>query len=247
MLILTLTAQNDEGSKLRYHQLWIAVKDIKVWLTAIVMGGWGVCVGAFGVFLPTFINQFGFSALETQLYSMIPYAFGFVALVLISWLSDRLKHKTFVILACYSITIVGFIVLLATTNRIALIAGLCIVLIGVYPGVVVTVAWAVSIHGGFLKRAMVIWLSQVFIQGYSMIATQVYNTPPRFYKGHGIGLGLCALSIFSIIIMYVIMVKANRDRDRVSRDFEARSEVDPQMEKSFEDLCDFHPAWRYAL
>jgi hypothetical protein len=240
-------AHNDEGSKLRYHQLWIAVKDIKVWLSALVMGSWGVCIGAFGVFLPTFIKEFGFAPLTTQLYSMIPYAFGFVSLCAISWVSDRLKHKTFIILGCYLTTIVGFIILLTTTNRVALVAGLCIVLIGVYPGVVITVAYTISIHGGFLKRALVIWISQVFIQGYSMVATQVYDTPPRFYKGHGVGLALCALAIISLVLLWLIMAKANRDRERRAREFEARGEIDPQMEQSFEDLCDFHPAWRYAL
>lgn len=212
-----------------------------------MLGAWGMCVGGFTVFLPTFINEFGFSSLETQLYSMIPYAFGFVALIVMSIISDYLNHKAWIIFGCLCVTMAGFVILLATTNKVALIAGLCFVLTGLYPGVVVAIAWIVTMHGGFTKRAMGIWISQIFIQSYSIIATEVYTTPPRFYKGHGVGLGLCILSLVSIVALYFIMARANVERDRRARDFEARGEADPLMEKDFEDLCDFHPAWRYAL
>lgn len=112
-----------------------------------MMGGWGLCVGAFSVFLPTFINEFGFTPLETQLYSMIPYAFGFFALVMMSFVSDYLNHRAFIIFGSYAVTILGFIILLTTTNKVALMAGLCFVLAGVYPGTIVSVAWTVTFHG----------------------------------------------------------------------------------------------------
>lgn len=212
-----------------------------------MMGGWGLCVGAFSVFLPTFINEFGFTPLETQLYSMIPYAFGFFALVMMSFVSDYLNHRAFIIFGSYAVTILGFIILLTTTNKVALMAGLCFVLAGVYPGTIVSVAWTVTFHGGFTKRATAIWASQIFIQGYSIIATEVYTTPPRFYKGHGVGLALCCTAMISTLALYVIMARANRERDRRAQELEATGEVDEMAEKTFEDLCDFHPAWRYAL
>ncbi|OQU98531.1 hypothetical protein CLAIMM_04304 [Cladophialophora immunda] len=240
-------AQNTEGAKIRWHQVKIAVKDPKFWLGSLLMGSWGITVGAFGVFLPTFIKEFGFGALETQLYSMIPYAFGFVALVVMSFVSDYLNHKAWIIFGCLCVVCIGFLILLATTNKVALMAGLCFVLTGVYPGTVVSVAWINTTHGGYTKRALAIWASQVFIQGYSIIATQVYTTPPRFYKGHGVGLALCVISLTSIATCYFIMKKANEQRDKRAQEFAARGEVDPLMEMDFEDLCDFHPAWRYAL
>ncbi|EXJ68747.1 uncharacterized protein A1O5_08541 [Cladophialophora psammophila CBS 110553] len=239
--------QNTEGSKIRLHQVWIGLKDPKLYLGSLMIGGLGIIVGGFSVFLPTFIKEFGFSSLQTQLYSIIPYAFGFVSLVFMGFVSDYLKHKAWIIFGCFCVVGAGYVVLLATTNKVALMAGLCIILTGLYPGVIVSVAWINTMHGGFTKRALAIWFSQIFIQGYSIIASQVYTTPPRFYKGHGVGISLCALAMISTAALYVIMKRANTQREQRARDFAARGEIDPLMEKDFEDLCDFHPAWRYPL
>lgn len=53
--------------------------------------------------------------------------------------------------------------------------------------------------------------------------------------------------MISTLALYVIMARANRERDRRAQELEATGEVDEMAEKTFEDLCDFHPAWRYAL
>lgn len=212
-----------------------------------MVGAQGIGIGAFSVFLPTFIKEFGFSALNTQLFSMIPYAFGLVTLVSVAFLSDRLNHKAWVAFSCLCTSITGFVILMATTNQVALVAGACFVLAGAYPGLVVCVAWNMTLHGGFTKRATAIWATQVFVQCESIIATQVYNNPPRFFKGHGVALGFYTLAAASVVILYVIATRANAARDRRARDFEARGEVDEDSLKTIEDLCDFHPSYRYAL
>lgn len=212
-----------------------------------MIAGFGPVIQGFSVLLPTFINEFNFSPLQTQLFSMVPYAFGFAALVIMSFVSDYLNHRAFLIFGCFATSVIGFIILLATTNKVALVAGLCFVLAGTYPGTVLCVVWINTMHGGFTKRAMAIWISQIFIQSYAIIATQIYDTPPRYYKGHGITTALCLLAMASVVALYVIMKRANTQRDQRAHELEASGEVDPHMEQDFEDLCDFHPAWRYAL
>lgn len=210
-------------------------------------GAQGIGIGAFSVFLPTFIHEFGFGELTTQLYTMIPYAFGLVALVSVAFLSDHLNHKAWVAFGCLCTSIVGFVILLATTNKVALVAGACFVLAGAYPGLVVTVAWGLTMHGGFTKRATQIWILQIMIQCESIIATQVYNKPPRFFKGHGVALGFYMLAAASVVVLYFIVTRANAERDRRALEFRQRGEADPKSQQTIEDLCDFHPDYRYAI
>jgi hypothetical protein len=40
--------------------VWLALKDPKCWLQAIAVGAVSLNVAAFGTFLPTFIELFGF-------------------------------------------------------------------------------------------------------------------------------------------------------------------------------------------
>lgn len=222
-------------------------KDIKFWLGSLMIGTAGISIGAFSVFLPTFIREFGYGRVQTQLLTMIPYAFGLVGLVFFSWLADKLNKRAFVALACNVIVCTGFVMLLATTNPVALVAGSCFVAGGAYPGLVVGVSFVLTQHGGYTKRATSNWGVQIFVQCYSIIATQVYRSPPRFFLGHGIALGFQALGLLANIGLYIIVSRANAARDQRAREFAERGEVDPDTLKTFEDLGDFHPSYRYAL
>ena len=222
-------------------------KDIKFWLGSLMIGTAGIGIGAFSVFLPTFIKEFGYGKVHTQLLTLIPYGFSLVALLFFAWLADHLQQKALISLGCSLVSCAGFVILLATTNPVVGIAGSCFVAAGAYPALVVGVAFLLPLHGGYTKRATSNWGSQVFVQCYSIISTQVYRTPPRFFLGHGIALGLYAIGVLSNLALYIIVKRANAARDQVQREWEARGEVNPDMEKSFEDLGDFHPAYRYAI
>jgi hypothetical protein len=212
-----------------------------------MIGAQGIGIGAFAVFLPTFIKEFGFSTLQTQLYSMIPYGFGLFTLIAFAYSSDHLNRKCWLNFACLCITITGFVILLSTTDKVALVAGACFVSAGAYPGLVLSVSWLLTFHGGFTKRATAVWFSQIFIQCESIIATQVYDSPPRFFKGHGVALGFYVLAAGSTVALWFLLTRANKTRDQRKMELEARGEVDEKMAESFEDLGDFHPAYRYVL
>lgn len=221
-------------------------KDIKFWLGSLMIGTAGIGIGAFSVFLPTFIREFGYGRVHTQLLTMIPYGCGLVSLIFFSWLADYLKQKILTTLGCTLISCVGFVMLLATTNKVALVAGSCFVAAGAYPALVTSVSFVMPMHGGYTKRATGLWGTQVFVQCYSIIATQVYRTPPRFFLGHGIALALYAVGVAANIALYFILTRTNAARERRRNELAERGEVDPDMEKSFEELGDFHPNWKYV-
>ena len=246
-LLLIFPGQNTSHVGVRPHQILLALKDPKFYLGAGLIATQGIGIGAFGVFLPTFVHQFGYGRLQTQLISMIPYAFGLLGLIVFSYLSDRMGQKGIIILISLAISCTGFSILLSTTNKVALLAGASFVACGAYPGLVVGVAWNMTFHGGYTKRATAVWGIQVLVQSYSIIATQVYRSPPRFFLGHGISLGLYTVGALCTVSLLVIVKKANASREARKLDFEQRGEVDPQAELSFEDLGDAHPLWRYAV
>lgn len=78
--------------------------------------------------------------------------------------------------------IIGFIILLSTSNKTASIAGCFFVAAGAYPAITVGGAWITTIHGGYTKRALAVGIAQVFVQSYSIIGTQIYDQPPRFFR-----------------------------------------------------------------
>ena len=114
-------------------------------------------IGAFSVFLPTFIKEFGFSIQQTQLYSMIPYVFALFS-------HDQLVIRRRPVgaqgppVTCLSVSCVGFIMLPCVTNKVALMAVPCFVAAGAYPGLIIGVAFTIPTQGGYTKRVTSVWI-----------------------------------------------------------------------------------------
>ncbi|KAK7964529.1 hypothetical protein LTR80_005530 [Exophiala xenobiotica] len=242
-----IESNNDADVKIDFRQIVVALKDMKTLFGALLMGGVCLANTAFVIFMPTFIKEIGYSALDTQLYTMIPYAFAIVATLMGCYLSDRFDRRCIPILICLGSCILGLILLLTTTNKVALIAGCCFVASGSTPAVSIAAAWVNSIHAGYTKKATVFTINMFFVEGYAIIATQIYDTPPRFLKGHGVTLGLVGLATIGTVLLYFHLQHENKKRDAVARQLVERGEIHPLASKSLEEVYDFHPAFRYCL
>ncbi|RDL41557.1 Uncharacterized protein BP5553_01536 [Venustampulla echinocandica] len=243
----TIAGRNVAHAKIEAFQIWIALKDIRIWLAGLYVAAPALCVAAYGAFLPTFIKEFGFDPLATQLYSIIPYAFATVTLFIACWGADHFRQKGLFLIGCLSISVTGFVLLLATTNTVALMAGACFVASGAYAGVILAATWNIANHGGYTKRAVSAAIVQIFIQCYSIISTQIYIKPPRFFLGHGVLLALVTVGLLAAVANLFIIKKRNAERDARAADFERRGELDPDMANSYEELCDYHPGYRYVM
>ncbi|KAH8820252.1 major facilitator superfamily domain-containing protein [Xylogone sp. PMI_703] len=233
--------------KLQFSQIIVAFKDPKSYFTAVIYGALCLGIASITSFLPTFISQFGFDKLQTQLFTMIPYAFATVSLLTVCFLSDRINTKGPVLFACVATSASGFILLMATTNKVALIAGTCLVASGLYPSIILTVSWITINHGGYTKRSTAFAMAQITGQGLSIIGTQVYRDPPRYLAGHGTLLGFFSLALCAIVCNWFWMRRENRKRDDRAEEYRMTGTKDEQAEKSVDELLDYHPNFRYIL
>ena len=181
----------------------------------------------------------------TQLYTIIPYAVAFISLLVISRLADHFVVRSIPLLAVTGLAIAGFIVLIAQTNPAVGIFASSLVTAGVYPGVVIVSGWIPSSNAGYTKRATAMWVTQIFCQAFSVMTSKIYDKPPRFFKGHGVLLGLMVFTFADIILLTYLMRRHNQKKDAVAAEWEARGETNPNEGKSLEELLDGHPSYRY--
>lgn len=179
------------------------------------------------------------------MFTIIPYACGFVAVISVSYISDRLNKKAFFIIGSLSCCVVGLVILMATANVGANMFGVCLVVGGVYPAAVMQIAWVNINTCGHTKRAISFGLSQVLGQGFSMLAAQVYIDPPRYLTGHGVLLAFSAWGVINSVGAYFWMNHLNKKRDKILEEYRVRGEEHPDISKSFEELCDKHILFRY--
>lgn len=130
---------------------------------------------------------------------MIPYFIATFTLLGVCAYSDRINTKGPAILLCLATSAVGYIVLMTTTNRVALMVGACLVTSGLYPTVILTGAWILINHGGYTKRSTAWAMAQIAAQSCGIIGTQVYRRPPRFLTGHGVLLGFLVMAMCATV------------------------------------------------
>jgi MFS family permease len=178
---------------------------------------------------------------------MIPYAFATFFTPLAGILSDRIQQRALVLLLCLATSIIGLVILISTTTPSISMVGCCFVATGSYSGLTIAAAYIVINHAGYTKRASALALAQILAQLSSIMSTQIYTKPPHYYMGHGIILGFNALGFICTVVMYFIMKRANKRRDEAAARCDAEGTVLPGVEKTFEELCDKHPKFRYSL
>lgn len=73
----------------------------KAWAYPFINGGLALALSSIGVFFPTFIHEFGYTAARAQLFSVIPYSCGFVCLPIVVIINDCKNTKaTFYMALC---------------------------------------------------------------------------------------------------------------------------------------------------
>lgn len=208
----SVTGMNEAGAKFKLWQVKASLLDPKTYMLALLSGTNSTLLASVGAFLLTIVKSFGFSSLETQLFTTIPYACAFFSMIIIATLSDHYRNKSLFILASLASRIVGLVILITTITKEAGIVGVCFLVLGAYPAAVLQMAWTQITFCGYTKRAVSWGVAMIFGQGFSMLGAQIYTTPPRFFKGHGTLLGLVVMGMVMTIAARMTMARANRKR-----------------------------------
>ncbi|KAF3934705.1 hypothetical protein ABW20_dc0105747 [Dactylellina cionopaga] len=238
---------NTEDSKFEFHQVIAALKDPKTWAYGFMNAGIGMCLSTIGVFLPSFIADFGYSDLDAQLFSVIPYACAFVMLPSCAFLSDRINLKGPFIIGGLVLACIGYIILLADAPTGAKIAATCFIASGLYTCIVLTVTWLGINTCGFTKRGFTWGVAEVFAQVFSIMGTKLYKYPPRYIQGHSIMLAFLVFATLNGCALWWWMAYSNRKKDRILEEYARRNEIHPHAEKSLEEVYDYHIYFRYTL
>ncbi|KYK61925.1 transporter-like protein [Drechmeria coniospora] len=239
----------DQGASARERKITLGdvvdvFRDYKV-----IVGGFmylGLVVPAYGYayFSPFIISGYGYTAIETQLHSVPPWAAAFAFSMTVAFCSDRLRHRFSFALFATCFAIAGFSILVATgENRNLQYAALFLVAMGAYTAMPIIVCWFNMNLGGHHRRAVGSAWQVGFGNLGGIVAVFIYRKRdrPRFVPGLGVSLGFTVVSVVACVVYGLACWKANRDRRRKS---DAARELTAE-EKT--DLGDMSPDYRYLL
>ncbi|TRX94786.1 hypothetical protein FHL15_004247 [Xylaria flabelliformis] len=206
---------NAAERKTTFRDVIAVMKDHRVWLGGFMYLGLIVPAYSYAFFAPTIIKTYNYSAIQTQLHSVPPWAASFAFSLIVAALSDWTRHRAFFAIAPLAITIAGFAVLLTIhTNTTVEYAVLHLVTIGTYGVLPIIVCWFQMNLGGHHRRSIGSAWQIGFGNLGGIIATYLFldSDAPYFTKGFAVCLAFVVVSIAASTLYLISIHIENRKR-----------------------------------
>ncbi|KAI5995996.1 MFS general substrate transporter [Pisolithus orientalis] len=200
-------------------QVRAAFTDWQVWAMCIVQ--MSITVPLYGItyFLPSIINNFGYTTSTSQLLSVPPYVFGVIVLLVIADLSDRMQRRSPFIFASQVIAIVGFIINITDVPNGVKYFGTYLCVAGPYTGGVGSIIWLANNLEGKCKRA--VGMALVICMGNlgGAIASNIFRSQdaPRYLLGLGIEIMFLAMGMIAVPIIALTYRRINARKDALQQ------------------------------
>ncbi|KAF9876840.1 hypothetical protein CkaCkLH20_05686 [Colletotrichum karsti] len=151
-----------------------------------------ITVQGISVFMPTILNDLGWTATKAQLMSVPPYVVACVTAVTIAYISDKTRQRG-IYLAIFSvIAVIGFAILRFETDANIRYMAVFFVTAGAFPGGPGFLSWAMNNSAGPSVRAVtsayVVTIGT--IGGIVATWTYTFKDAPKYFVGHTINLTL---------------------------------------------------------
>jgi hypothetical protein len=198
---------------------------------------------AFSLFLPSIINDLGWSTtvVRSQLMSVPPYAVAAILTVTIGYIADRTRQRGLCNIIVSLIGIVGFAMLLGTNTPAVKYAGTFLAALGIYPCISNTISWMANNIEGVYKRGVVLG----FVIGWGnlngIVSSNIYFRSPKFPEGHGVVLAYMALFLcLGSVLMTTLLRIENKKRRDGKRDHWVEGKTELEIERLGDKRPDFY-------
>ncbi|KAK4684310.1 MFS transporter, ACS family, pantothenate transporter, partial [Tremellales sp. Uapishka_1] len=241
-----LRSQNlDEGDNgIDWNGVKRAFTDWKSYVVTFIYSCMQLTLSSLSGFFPTIIKSLGYTNAQAQLYTVPPYAVGFVFMIIVNIFSDRLRLRGPFIVLVFCINILGQALLIGVVDNqhVRYFACFCIV-IGGYCTIPLIQSWVSNNTGSQSQRAVHLGFLNSFANWAALTSPFIFPTAqaPTWHLGFGLNLGFSCAAVVVTALMMVYYSLENKRRDRIE------GEVVPGQKVEQARLHDLAPGFRYTM
>ena len=237
--------QTESAQQFHMEDAKEGAKDWTVILFCVAQFGVDTVLYGYSTFLPTIIKGIGnWSTAHVQALTIPCYAVGAITYLIVAWFSDRMqKRAIFTVIFC-GIAIIGYAILMADASAGVHYFGCFMVAVGLYVCVGLPLAWLPTNLPRFGKRTFATGLQLTMGNLAGVMVPFVYpnRSAPRYLMGHGVTLGLTAVSTVMYIFMWYWYSRINKNRAAGKEDHN----IEGMSEHEIEEMGDRNPRFRYT-
>ncbi|KAL1975469.1 hypothetical protein VTN31DRAFT_3861 [Thermomyces dupontii] len=197
---------------------------------------------AFSLFVPTIINELGYTSTEAQLLSVPPYTLAAILTVFIGWVADRTRARGICNIVMATIGAVGFAMLLGAKTPGTRYAGTFLGTAGIYPTIANSIAWTSNNVEGVYKRGVTLGIMIGWGNLNGIVSSNIYRgeDAPNFYPGHSTVLGYLTVFLLGGSILQTVLLRIeNRRRRQGERDYRIQGLTPSQIDLLGDERPDF--------
>ncbi|OOQ85003.1 putative pantothenate transporter [Penicillium brasilianum] len=235
---------HEEKGKVNMKQMFAAFYDYKNYVQAVIIFCLNSTFAALPAFLPTIIKDIGYSSIQAQGLSAPPYLASYFVCIASSFLSDKVKNRSYFLSALSTIGAIGYLVqALVKTSSVRYFATY-LICGGVFPAVALTFTWVTDNQGSASKRGGGLIIFGMVGQAGSIAGSRFFpkEEGPFYVKGMAISAGLLFFAALLAQVLRVLLSMENKRRDRI------HGIVDnTDMSNDVANEGDAHPSYRFML
>ncbi|KAJ1917563.1 hypothetical protein H4219_003126 [Mycoemilia scoparia] len=241
--VLSSQGNKTDQKGFSWKQAKLALSDWNIWVCCVMGFAAQALFNAGALFGPVLLKSMGFSTEMANGLNAIPNIFGFLSLVFSGWIVNMVGSTGITQAVCEAVAAIGFILCVATTQKAALIAGLCIFVIATAPGMALAPAWVSSNQAGTTKPVIASALISAVASFGGFTTSYIYRDQdaPRYILGHAVGIALCGVVVVTSLLLAWLLHRENHKRENSNTD------ISHLNKQEIIDLCDRHPEFRYRI
>ncbi|KAH9886567.1 MFS transporter-like protein [Xylariomycetidae sp. FL2044] len=195
-----------------FKDLVSSLRDIKTWIPPLMYFSCNVSFSSLPVFLPSILENMGFTAIKAQGLSAPPYFLSFVICIVTTYIADRTQQRALVI-ACLSLVAgVGYL-LLATRQPLGVrYFGVFLAAAGIFPAIANILPWTINNQGNDSKRGASIVLLNVIGQCGPLLGTRMFpaSDGPDFVTGMSVCAGFIFFNALLALMLRLVLARENK-------------------------------------
>ncbi|KAH8808472.1 putative MFS transporter [Xylogone sp. PMI_703] len=219
--------------------------DWKVYVGVVMYLGIVNTGYAASFFIPTIINEMGYTAEESQVRSIPIWIVAAFLAMSMAWCADKLKHRYGFTLLGLGISIIGYTLLLCQQHlSVGVKYMACFFVVGgsniCQP---ITWVWLNNNVSGHYKRSVATAMQIGFGNSGGLIASNIFitNQAPRYVAGYGTSLALLVLCGSMCTVFFFGLYRENKKRNLGERDYRYTEEG-----ADLDNMGDDHPEFRFT-
>lgn len=192
------------------------LRDPKPWLTAFMYFSCNVSYASLPVFVPTILNQMGFSGVTAQGLSAPPFFLSACLTVLTTWVADRTRQRGLIIIGLSLVAGVGYIMLATCKSVAARYAGVFLAAAGVFPAIGNILPWVMNNQGSDSRRGAGMVMLNAVGQCGPLLGTNIFpaREKPYYVKGQSVCAAFMFFTAFLALALRFLLQHENRKLDR---------------------------------